>query len=75
MAEFIKTDVSIVGKRTTISKVAEREKGEWILIHPIQSDDPGAYMCSKCKVGMWEVRPSSYHYFPNCGVKMEREEE
>lgn len=45
-------------------------EGHWIPVHPIQSDDPGAYMCSKCKTGMWEIRPSSYHYCPNCGAKM-----
>lgn len=48
----------------------EREEGEWIYTHPVQSDDSGAYMCSKCKTGMWEIRPSSYHYCPNCGIKM-----
>ena len=48
----------------------EPQEGEWIPVHPIQSDDPGAYMCSKCKTGMWEIRPSAYHYCPNCGAKM-----
>jgi hypothetical protein len=48
----------------------EQMEGEWVPVHPLQSDDPGAYMCSKCKTGMWEIRPSSYHYCPNCGAKM-----
>ena len=48
----------------------EQREGERIAVHPIQSDDSGAYMCSKCKTGMWEIRPSSYHYCPNCGAKM-----
>ena len=48
----------------------EREKGEWIPVHPLQSDDCGAYMCSKCKTRMWEIRPSVYHYCPNCGADM-----
>lgn len=48
----------------------EPNEGEWVPVHPLQSDDSGAYMCSKCKTGMWEIRPSSYHYCPNCGAKM-----
>jgi len=48
----------------------EPQEGEWIPVHPLQGNDPGAYMCSKCKTGMWEIRPSSYHYCPNCGAKM-----
>jgi len=48
----------------------EPQEGEWIPVHPLQGNDPGAYMCSKCKTGMWGIRPSSYHYCPNCGAKM-----
>jgi DNA-directed RNA polymerase subunit RPC12/RpoP len=48
----------------------EQMEGEWVHVHPLQSDDSGAYMCSKCKTGMWEIRPSSYHYCPNCGARM-----
>ena len=51
----------------------EPHEGYWIPVHPIQSDDPGAYMCSECETGMWEIRPSSYHYCPNCGAKMKGE--
>jgi hypothetical protein len=51
----------------------EPKEGHWIPVHPIQSDDPGAYMCSKCKTGMWEIRPSAYHYCPNCGARMKGE--
>ncbi len=53
-----------------LSAQPEPKEGHWIPVHPIQSDDPGAYMCSKCKTGMWEIRPSAYHYCPNCGAKM-----
>ena len=53
----------------------EPHEGHWIPVHPIQSDDPGAYMCSKCKTGMWEIRPSAYHYCPHCGAKMDEEKE
>lgn len=48
----------------------ESAEGEWVRVHPLQNDDSGAYMCSKCKTGMWEIRPSAYHYCPNCGAKM-----
>ena len=51
----------------------EPHEGHWIPVHPIQSDDPGAYMCSKCKTGMWEIRPSAYHFCPNCGARMKGE--
>ena len=53
----------------------EPKEGHWIPVHPIQSDDPGAYMCSKCKTGMWEIRPSAYHYCPNCGADMRGEQD
>lgn len=52
----------------------ECEKGEWIPVHPLQSNDNGAYMCSKCKTGMWEIKPSIYHYCPNCGADMRTKE-
>lgn len=53
----------------------EPKEGEWIPVHPLQGDDPGAYMCSKCKTGMWEIRPSAYHYCPNCGAHMRGEKD
>ena len=45
-------------------------KGHWILVHPLQEDDTGAYMCSECKVGNWEIDPESYFFCPNCGADM-----
>lgn len=57
-------------EQSEIAKTIGEQEGEWIPVHPIHSDDPGAYMCSKCKTGMWEIRPSSYHYCPFCGTKM-----
>ena len=33
-----------------IAKTIGEQEGEWIPVHPIHSDDPGAYMCSKCKL-------------------------
>ena len=60
--------ISTVSTMPTVQP--EPKEGEWVPVHPIQSDDPGAYMCSKCKTGMWEIRPSLYHYCPNCGTKM-----
>ena len=65
-------NICACNKYRPISAQPEREKGEWIPVHPLQSDDGGAYMCSKCKTGMWEIRPSVYHYCPNCGKPMKR---
>ena len=70
-------DISLVDKAEVQTELMmlppaqpEPKEGHWIPVHPIQSDDPGAYMCSKCKTGMWKIRPSAYHYCPNCGAKM-----
>ena len=48
-------------------------KGHWILVHPLQEDDTGAYMCSECKVGNWGIDPESYFFCPNCGADMRKE--
>ena len=45
-------------------------KGHWILVHPLQEDDTGAYMCSERKVGNWEIDPESYFFCPHCGADM-----
>lgn len=50
-------------------------KGHWIFVHPLQKNDNGAYICSECKVGNWEIDPKSYFFCPNCGVKMEEGEQ
>lgn len=51
-----------------------QKKGHWIFVHPLQEDDPGAYMCSECKVGNWEIDPESYFFCPYCGADMRKEE-
>lgn len=45
----------------------QRETGKWVKIHPLQLDDSGAYMCSNCKTGGWDIDPSRYKFCPYCG--------
>ncbi len=45
--------------------------GHWIKVHPLQADDEGAYMCSCCKVGDWNLKGTE-NFCPNCGVEMKR---
>ena len=52
-----------------------RPKGKWILIHPLQEDDEGAYMCLCCGVGNWGIDPKVDKYCFNCGADMRGEEE
>ena len=52
-------DVSIVGKRTIISKVAERKKGEWIKV------DPHIMICPFCKHSS-----SPKNFCADCGADM-----
>lgn len=49
-------------------------KGHWIKIHPLQADDPGAYMCSCCEVGDWNLKGTE-KFCPNCGAEMTEGEE
>ena len=55
-------DVSIVGRRTIISKVAERKTGRWI-------DDN----CSEC--GQYVYHGDVRNFCPNCGADMRGDEE
>jgi len=48
----------------------KREQGEWIEVHPLQEDDGGAYMCSKCRCGHPCIDPDYWKYCPNCGAEM-----
>lgn len=48
--------------------------GHWILCHPLQADDPGAYKCSVCGYGDWGLDPKIDKFCFNCGAKMEVEE-
>ena len=53
------------------SVTPQRPKGKWILCHPLQADDPGAYRCSVCGYGDWGLDPNVDKYCFNCGAKME----
>lgn len=59
---------AIIDSQLTIEP--ERQKGEWIFVHPLQNDDSGAYMCSECRTGNWEIDPERYFFCPTCGAKM-----
>ena len=47
--------------------------GHWIFVHPLQENDSGAYICSECKTGDWDINPVKDTVCKFCGVKMERE--
>ena len=51
----------------------KRKKGHWVFVHPLQKNDNGAYICSECKVGNWEIDPKSYFFCPNCGADLRGE--
>lgn len=61
----------------TINKLCEekqeRKKGKWIFVHPLQKDDPGAYLCSVCEYGDWDIKPTD-KYCKFCGADMRGEE-
>ena len=43
--------------------------GKWLLVHPLQEDDEGGYMCSECGTGYYYN--SHWNFCPFCGTKME----
>ena len=47
-----------------------RKKGKWIFIHPLQADDEGAYICSNCHRGDWDIKPTD-KYCKFCGMAMD----
>ena len=74
-------DVSIVGRRTIISKVAERKKGYWEMLQiPI---NPPVYKCSVCGNHALQTVTGSLmnrhleanltDFCPNCGADMRGE--
>ena len=48
----------------------ERKKGKWIFIHPLQADDEGAYICSNCHRGDWDIKPTD-KYCKFCEMEMD----
>jgi rubrerythrin len=48
--------------------------GHWILYHPLQADDPGAYRCSVCGYGDWGLDPEIDKFCFNCGADMRGED-
>lgn len=53
----------------------ECKTGTWVFTHPIQDDDCGAYMCSCCGVGSWDVNPTTWKACPWCTALMEADNE
>ena len=47
-----------------------QKKGKWIFIHPLQADDEGAYICSNCHRGDWDIKPTD-KYCKFCGMAMD----
>ncbi|MBO7452185.1 MAG: hypothetical protein J6U54_17795 [Clostridiales bacterium] len=52
----------------------ERKIGKWVLAHPLQENDGGAYVCSCCKSGSYEVIPKTWKACPWCTALMEVDE-
>ncbi len=52
----------------------QQKVGKWIFVHPLQADDGGAYICSCCEVGDWNLKGTE-KFCPNCGAKMQEVEE
>jgi len=71
------TSVQPVATDTNVgdnSEIPNSSKGHWIFVHPLQEDDTGAYMCSECKVGNFEIDPERDFICPNCGADMRGEQ-
>lgn len=53
----------------------ERKKGKWIFVHPLQFNDSGAYMCSCCHHGSYDINPKTWKACPHCTALMEVDDE
>lgn len=60
-------NVSIVGRRTIISKVAEQKRGKWITNLYAFGED--RYGCDQCR----HTALHCYDFCPNCGADMRGE--
>ena len=67
--EFLHIDV-IVDALENLPFAEPRKKGKWIFIHPLQADDEGAYICSNCHRGDWDIKPTD-KYCKFCGMAMD----
>jgi len=52
----------------------EQKTAHWILVHPLQEDDCGSYMCDCCKWGHPKL-DGTEKFCPNCGVRMVDQQE
>ena len=48
----------------------KKPQGKWVLVHPLQETDEGAYMCSVCRTGDWCISPE-FKFCPYCGAEMD----
>ena len=48
----------------------KKPHGKWVLVHPLQENDEGAYMCSACRTGDWCISPE-FKFCPYCGAEMD----
>lgn len=66
------TDWSDVRLLVEDAPTVESEKlhGKWVLVHPLQENDEGAYMCSVCRTGDWCISPE-FKFCPYCGAEMD----
>lgn len=60
---------AIIDGKTNFS----RPQGNWVLVHPLQEDDEGAYMCSECHSGDWRIS-TEFKFCPYCGAEMQNAE-
>ena len=51
------------------SVAAEPKKAKWVLVHPLQENDGGAYVCSECRSGDYDCERDKYCRW--CGAEME----
>lgn len=47
---------------------------KWIRVHPLQENDGGAYMCSACRTGDWDIQGTE-EKCPYCGADMREVED